>query len=144
MNLAYHCLPPSFPTVQQSAKRLWQAPPHTNRHPMLYLSYSPSLSRCIKATLMTLEASRRTQGIVITKWQAHTHTQKIPFLCVPSFSFTIITDTARLDLFKRAPLYHTHQLRPHAVPRSRCRFWMSGKFTRNLLNFAAVLYLAVV
>ena len=66
---------------------------------------------------------------------ASTHTQKNPFLYVLCVSFTIFTTTtARLDLFKRTPLHHTLQPRPHAAPRFHCHFWTSGKFTRNLLN----------
>lgn len=55
--------------------------------PPFYLSYSPSLSRCIKATLMTLEASRRTQGIVITKWQAHIHKNSLSLCSLRLFYY---------------------------------------------------------
>jgi len=55
--------------------------------PPFYLSYSPSLSRCIKATLMTLEASRRTQGIVITKWQAHIHKKSLSLCSLRLFYY---------------------------------------------------------
>jgi hypothetical protein len=138
LSLSPSAVPPSFQLYSKAQNASGKHLPYTHRHPLLYLSYSPSLSCCIKATLMTLEASRRTQGIVITKWQAHirthTHTRKNAFLCIPYFSFTVITDTERLDLLKRLRLGCTHQPRPHAEHRFRRHFWMSGKFTRNLLN----------
>lgn len=139
VNFAYHCVPPSLPLPSRLHSKAQNA---SGKH-LPTPTDTPALSQLLTVSFVLYQSDAddawgvtthtRHRHHKVASTYTHTHT-KSPFLCVLCFSFTIITATARLDLFKRTPVYHTLQPRPHAAPRFRCQFWTSGKFTRNLLN----------
>ena len=116
---------------------------------LLSLSPSPSLFCYIKASLMTLEASRSIQGIIITKWQTHIHRYKKGvsiFPCLPqSVSLLLSSLPPEIGFVQEQPLSHPWTAKPAARIRDYAvsdTDTALGKFPRNLASLGYKLRIA--
>jgi len=142
VNLAYHCVPPFPRPTQLHSKAQNASGKHlpTPTDTPFYLSYSPSLSRCIRTTLMTLEASRRTQGIVITKWQAHIQKKSLSLCSLRLFYYH--------HRHREIGFVQENPGTPYPPTQTTCRTQISlspldvGEIHSELVKFASVLSLS--